>query len=265
MNGLYLYCVRKSNFPPFKVDKTIGEGKVLLISQGGLEAVVSQVDLKKFQGEEIQKKAQEDLKWIKEKAQIHEHVIERAMKKGNEGVITVIPMKFGIIFRTKEKLLKSLKEHSQQFLESLEKLEGKQEWEIKVYLKEGIFDKYLEEKSEIMQQKKKEIESMPQGLAFFAQKKLTDSLSCVREEGLEKITREMFEDLKNLAEFSNKAKNLEKEMTGRLEPMVLNAYFLIKEDKIFQFKKAIGDLEKKYNSLGFLITYVGPWPPYHFA
>jgi len=262
--GLYLYCIRGKADSKFSTKGIDGQGEVFIFPYQDLEAVVSEVPLEEFDSEEIQQKAQEDLNWIKEKAQIHEHIIEQAMRKDNNGVISVIPMKFGTIFKTKEKLLESLKKHSQQFRESLEKLEGKQEWGMKVYLREGTFNKYIEEKSETIQQEKKKLESMPAGMAFFAQKKMGDILSKAKEEELEKITQDMFESLKNLAELSNKAKNLEKEMTGRPESMVLNAYFLVKTEQVSEFEKDIGDLEEKYKPFGFEITYVGPWPPYHF-
>jgi hypothetical protein len=264
MTGFYLYCVRPKADNTFSMEGIDG-GKVFGIPYQDLEAVVSEVSLDEFGSEEVQRKAQEDVNWIKEKAEIHEKVIEQAMRGNKEEVISLIPMKFGTIFKDKEKLVESLKEHSQQFRESLEKLEGKQEWGIKVYLKEGIFNKYLEEKSEIYQEEKKKLTGMSGGAAFFAQKKIGDVLSKSKEAELKKITQEIFESLKNLAELANEAKNLEKEFTGRPEPMVFNAYYLVKTEKVSEFEKGISELKEKYQPLGFEMTYVGPWPPYHFA
>jgi len=122
--GLYLYCVRKKNSALIKTVKTIDEGEVFTLPYEELEAVVSEVDLGKFSSEEIQKKAQEDVNWIKEKAQIHEQVIEQAMTVGVK-IIPVIPMKFGTIFKTKKSLEEMIGKHYAKFKASLGNLSGK--------------------------------------------------------------------------------------------------------------------------------------------
>lgn len=91
----------------------------------------------------FKKKAQEDIAWIKEKAQNHEKVIEEAMGMGS-----VIPMQFGVIFKTKENLEETLSKHFDQFKQSLEKLTGKQEWGLKVFFKKETFlEKLLKRKT----------------------------------------------------------------------------------------------------------------------
>jgi hypothetical protein len=262
--GFYLYCIKRKGDSKFST-KGISGGEIFTVPYQDLEAVVSEVPLAEFGSEEVQRKAQEDLKWIEEKAQNHEKVIEEAMGKEIGKIIPIVPMQFGVVFKTKENLQDSLSKHFDQFKQSLEKLAGKQEWGMKVYLKEGIFNKYLEEKSEIYQEEKKKLTGMSGGAAFFAQKKMGDTLSKAREKELEKITQDVFEKSKNLAELANKGKNLEKDLTGRPEPMVLNVYYLVKTEKVSEFEKCIKELKEKYQPLGLEITYVGPWPPYHFA
>jgi len=263
MKGLYLYCIRAKNGFKFST-KGIDGGEIFAIPYQDLEAVVSEVSLEEFGSIEIQRKAQEDLTWIKEKAQIHEYVIEQAMKPGSN-LISVIPMKFGTIFKSEENLKNCLKNQYQQFKESLEKLKGKQEWGVKVYLKEDIFKKFLEEKNEIILAKKKEIESMPKGIAFFAQKQIDKIVGQERDKELDRITEEIYENLGQLAFSKNQDKLLEKDFTERSEEMVLNAFYLIEESKLDSFQKKVGELKEKYNSLGFEAEVSGPWPSYHFA
>ena len=262
--GFYLYCIRKTGFPSIKVEKTIGGGEVSIIPYEELEVVTSLVDLSEFGSEEIQRKAQEDLNWIKEKAQIHQYVIEQAMRVGSN-LISVIPMKFGTIFKTEESLKECLRKNCQQFKDSLKKLKGKQEWGVKVYLKENIFRKTIEEKNEAVLAKKKEIESMPKGMAFFAQKQIDEVVSQEKDKELDRITEEIFENLGQLAFSKNKSKLLEKDFTGRTEPMVLNGFYLIEESKLNDFQKKVEELKEKYNGKGIIIEMTGPWPSYHFA
>ena len=119
--GFYLYCIIKESDHEFSTEG-IGGGKVWTMPYQDLKAVVSEVSLDEFSSEEIQKKSQEDINWIKEKAQNHQKAIEGAMASG-----PVIPMQFGVIFKTKEKLEETLAKHYEQFKQSLEKLAGKQE------------------------------------------------------------------------------------------------------------------------------------------
>ena len=100
MDGLYLYCIREKTegVETFSMKGIDGKGEVFTLTYREVGAVVSRVLLKEFQSEEIQRKAQEDLSWIKEKAVAHERVIEEAMRK-NGKFLSLIPMKFGTIFR----------------------------------------------------------------------------------------------------------------------------------------------------------------------
>ncbi|MBI5538918.1 MAG: GvpL/GvpF family gas vesicle protein, partial [Bacteroidia bacterium] len=166
---------------------------------------------------------------------------------------------------SEENLKNCLKNQYQQFKESLEKLKGKQEWGVKVYLKEDIFKKFLEEKNEIILAKKKEIESMPKGIAFFAQKQIDKIVGQERDKELDRITEEIYENLGQLAFSKNQDKLLEKDFTGRPEEMLLNTFYLIEESKLDSFQKKVGELKEKYNSLGFEVEVSGPWPSYHFA
>lgn len=266
--GFYLYCLRKPSVS-IKAVKTIDKGGVYTLPYKELEAVVSEVDLEKFSSEEIQKKAQEDLNWIKEKAQIHEHVIEQAMNLPTQAglgqkIIPVIPMKFGTIFKTKKDIKKILKKNYLEFKKTLEKLEGKQEWGLKIYLEEEVFAKKLE-KSEAILKKEKEISSMPSGMDFFAKKQINKAIDGIKNIKLEKITKSIFKHLGKLAWEKNKGKNLAKEITGRAEPMVLNANFFIKEEKVQEFQKEADGLKTKYKNSGLIIQESGPWPPYNFV
>lgn len=262
MPGLYLYCIREKIGSGFSA-KCIDGGKIWILSYQDLEAVVSGVSLEKFGSAEIQKKAQEDINWIKEKAQIHERVIEQAM--GKKRLIPVIPMQFGVIFKTKENLEKNFKKHYKQFKKSLKNLVGKQEWGVRVFLKEDIFKKSIVQKNKAILLKNKEIESLPKGMAFFAQKEIDAIIDQAKDKELDRIIEDVYERIGQIALNKNKSKLLEKEFTGRTEEMILNAFYLLKQAKLAQFQNKIKKIKEKYHSQGFDIKITGPWPCYHFA
>jgi len=267
MEGLYLYCIRKriDTSSPFSTKGIDEKGEVFVIPFRELEAVVSKVSIEEFSSEEIQKKAQEDLSWIKEKALAHERVIEEAMRKDDE-VLSLIPMRFGTIFKEKERLEETLNKDYPKIREVLDKIRGKQEWSVKVYLKDREkFEQVIKEKNETIKEKEKEIASLPEGMAFFMEEELKEVVSKEVDKELNNIVEGLFESLGKQAVVSTKNKPLENELTGRQEPMILNAAYLISEEKIKDFKKAAEALNQQIQTNGFCLEYSGPWPAYNFT
>lgn len=263
MKGFYLYCVRKKTNSEFSAPAIDG-GKIWFLSYQDLEAVASEVSLEKFGAEEIQKKAQEDLNWIKEKAQAHEIVIEKAMAKENRKVIPVIPMKFGTIFKTQEKLEQTLRKYYSQFKEKLENLIGKQEWAVKVYLNHKTFKEEIKKISPVVQEKEKEIAQLPEGMAYFMQKQIDEAVAKEVDNTLQNYIENFFGTLERCTIAGTKGKILEKELTGKSLPMILNAIFLVSEQRLEDFIQQVKRLNQEYRPRGFNFEYSGPWPPYNF-
>ena len=263
---IYLYCIREeTENPSFSTKGVDGKGKVFSLPYRDLEAVVSKVSPEEFGSEEVQKKAQEDLKWIKEKGVAHERIIEEAMRK-NDKILSLIPMRFGTIFKEEARLKEVLDKDYSKIKEVLEKIQGKQEWSIKVYLKDkGKFEQTIKEENEAIKEKEKEIATLPEGMAYFMEEELKDVISKEAEKELNNVVESLFETLEKHAISSVKNKILEKELTGRREPMVLNAAYLISEEKIEVFKKEIEDLNQEIQAKGFCLEYSGPWPAFNFT
>jgi len=267
MDGLYLYCLREKtdSSPNISLKGIDGKGEVFIFPYCQIEAVVSKVSLDEFGSEEIQRKAREDLNWIKEKGIAHERVIEEAMMN-NGKVLSVIPMRFGTIFKEKAKLEETLNKDYPKLKEALERIRDKQEWSVKVYLMDREkFEQSVKEKNESIKEKEEEIASLPEGMAFFMEEELKELIVKEVDKEVNDFTEEVFESLRKQSLDSVKNKILGKELTGRPEPMVLNAAYLIPEEKIEDFKKEIEDLNQKMQAKGFCLEYGGPWPAYNFT
>jgi len=267
MEGLYLYCLREKveGNPLISIKGIYGKGDMFVLPYGELEAVVSRVSLEEFDSGAIQIKAQEDLTWIKEKAVIHERVIEEAMKKDDK-ILALIPMRFGTIFKEEARLKETLDKDYEKIKQVFDKIIGKQEWCLKVYLKDKkIFEQMIKEVNEAIKEKEREIASLPEGMAFFMEEELKEIVSKEMDKELNNIVEVLFESLKKQAVQSRRNKILEKELTGRREPMVLNAAYLIPEEKIEEFKKEAERLKQEIQEKGFYPEYSGPWPAYDFT
>ena len=267
MDGLYLYCIRDKTVGDniFSIKGIDGNGEVFILSYSEFEAVVSGVSLQEFESEAIQIKAQEDLNWIKEKAVIHERVIEQAMIKDNKN-LSLIPMGFGTIFKEESSLKETLDKNHEKIKQVLDNIRGKQEWGLKVYLNDKkILEKNIKEKSEVIKEKEREIASLPEGMAFFMEEDLKEIIDKEMNNELNILMDVLFEVLRKHAVDSSRNKILEKELTGISKPMVLNAAYLISGEKIEEFNNEAERLKQEIKAEGFSLEYSGPWPAYNFT
>ncbi len=263
--GLYLYCIRLKCNEKIEVLRTIsGDEKIQLLPFMDLEAVISEVSLAEFSSAEIQKKAEEDLEWIKGKAQIHEEVIEQAMRTSDSVILPVIPMQFGVIFKTREKLQETLYINLDKFRKSLEFLAGRQEWGVKAYMDQKAFEVFLANGNEELLARKKEAEALPKGLSFFAKKRVAATIDEIKEKELAKIISEIYESLAESGVSLKKAKILDKDFTLMTEEMILNGFYLIEESRLNEFKGKTEEFREKFTLQGIKIEMSGPWPSYHF-
>jgi len=267
MQGLYLYCLRERAGGCLAVSANgiDGKGEVLTFPFRDLEAVVSSVSLQEFDSAEIQRKAQDDLCWIKEKSITHEKVIEQAMRQNGE-VLSVIPMRFGTIFKDKPSLEGVLDKEYLKIEDTLERIRGKQEWSVKVYLIEREqFEQTVKEGSESVKEKEEEVASLPEGMAFFMEEELKEIIAKEARKKLSDFVTGLFDRLAKHSAASVKNRILQKELTGKREPMVLNSAHLVHEKETGNFIAEIGDLKREIRARGFCLEYSGPWPAYSFT
>jgi len=265
MNGFYLYCIREKQNQKFDAKGLFENSQAFALRVNKLEAVVSEVPLDQMGQEQIRRKAQEDVVWIKEMALRHESVIEKAMKVDGQ-ILPVIPMRFGTVFLTQENLEQTLLKDYLRYWECLNQLKLKQEWSVKLYLTDHEpFQTEILKTDPLIMSKKKEVETMPTGMAYFFQSELNDLIRKSMEIKIDSCVESVFRSLENYACLSVRGKLLEKEFTGRGEPMILNAIYLILEHNISAFKQEVAQHRATLKVKGLQLEYGGPWPPYHFS
>lgn len=264
MQGLYLYGIRPSVKAHAVLDAIDGiDGRrVFLIPYKDIEAIGSEVSLKEFGSEEIQRRARENLEWIKDRALMHERVVETAM---NNSRGLTIPMKFGTIFKGKKSLISSLKKDYLKFKSLLGGLRGKEERSVKIYLKSQLLEKEIKKKSPIIQNKLGQIKSLPAGRQYFLEEEINEMVKKEAKQSVNSYTPLFTERLKQSAERSKENKILGQELTQRNDPMVFNGAFLVKKERVERFQMEIQKLQTEYEKIGFTFESSGPWPPYNFV
>lgn len=252
---IYLYCVSRKE-PNLKGPDL---DNIYTICHQGLYAVTSKVSEDEFSEVNL-KKNLANLEWIKEKASMHEEMIEGVMKDA-----CVIPFKFGTIFNTEDNLKTMLDEHAQDFKANLESLAGKEEWGVKIYCDiERLKGSIIKEEVEVLKLDK-EINSASSGKAYFLKKKKEELIKDAINKRINQYGQQSFETLKALSLSAKINKLLPKEVTEREDEMILNSAFLVDKSKVAEFIRVADGLKPKYTDKGLNFDCTGPWPPYNFC
>lgn len=264
VRGLYCYCIRPHVAQQPDVPRpTMGQGAVYGIPCRGIEAMVSEVDVEELSSAAIQRKAQEDMPWIAEKAQVHQEVIAQVARAGTP----VIPMRFGVVFHNRSAVEGMLEAREAELTAKLEQLAGKQEWAVKVYVDRRRFNAEVRAASPVVRAKERAlgIASAPAGVAYFLEKQLEDAVSRVAAQVLPVYPRMVLEQVVPLAEEHASGKLLAQELTGKPFPMVLNVALLMRAEQALVLQATVHRLQRELAPKGFQVECSGPWPPYTFV
>ncbi|WP_320776069.1 GvpL/GvpF family gas vesicle protein [Streptomyces sp. CRN 30] len=130
MTGLrYVYAVCRPLGAPLQAQLTgVGGDPPRALHHRGLVAVVSHVPEADF-AEESLKAHLEDLDWLAATARAHQQVVDALTV-----VTTPLPLRMATVFRDDSGVRVMMEEREAAFLRTLERLDGRVEWGVKVYV-----------------------------------------------------------------------------------------------------------------------------------
>jgi hypothetical protein len=171
-----------------------------------------------------------------------------------------------VIFNNEERLAKVISEQSAAIRAAFDRIRAKQEWSVKLFLKDNqkIKDQVMEQ-SELFREKSKTLAALPAGMAYFMEEEFNEELERECSRRLDEEAMNAFEELKPFAAEATLVKILDSKLTGRSERMILNSAYLVANNHLPEFKNAVAKLREKLAPGGFLVEQSGPWPPYHFT
>ncbi len=254
---IYLYCATKTK-PPLSNFDAMGV-KIYPIYSQGIYAIASSVSANEFSKDNLEKNLA-NMKWLEEKALLHEKVIEELMKD-----TIAIPFKFPTIFQSEENVEKLLKTHNAEFKNMMTELEGKEEWGCKIYCDTDNFDRHVREGDELIKKIDEEVISSNKGKAYFLKKKKEELIEDVMNKKISEYTKDSFDRLSKASVKTKINKLLPKEVTQKKENMVFNGAFLINKKRLGEFNNVLDYLKTKYADKGLIFECTGPWPPYNFC
>jgi archaellum component FlaC len=224
-----------------------------------IQAIVSRVSLREF-GQEALEANLNDLKWLEAKVHAHQGVLETVLASR-----TLIPMKFCTIYRSESRVQEMLAQHYSDFVDVLNRLDGKKEWGVKVYCDARILAQRVGEINDRVKELKTEIATKSSGMAYFMKKKLEETTDEEMERASDECAQRSHDRLSSYAKEAVINPLQSKEITSRKEEMILNGAYLVAEEQLAAFRAGLASLEEEYGDLGFSFEMTGPWPPYNFV
>jgi hypothetical protein len=233
-----------------------GQEPVYEIPLREIQAVVSRVPLTSFSPTTLESKIH-DTAWLQEKVLAHERVIRRVFTDH-----TIIPMKFGTLFETEEGVQAMLAEHYAEFIALLAKLDGKEEWGVKIFADRERLRGEIEQQDPAIKAKSGAIALKSTGAAYLLQQKLKEQIAARVDQVLADSSQYAYTRLLDLAVEGQVLNLLRPELTGRLEEMILHAAFLVQREHTLLFLADAENLKSEHP--WWQVECTGPWAPYNF-
>ena len=226
-----------------------------------IQAIVSRAPLAEFGQEQIEANL-EDLEWVKSKVCAHEHVLETVLAYHN-----LVPMKFCTIYQSEDRVRETLAQYYDDLVDALMRLEGKQEWGVKLYCDGEALARRIAETgdSDKVKELKAEMAKESSGAAYFMKKKMEQTIDEEKERVSDECAQCSHDRLASHAEETVVNPLQSKQATGRQEEMILNGAYLVAAEQLAGFRVELESLQDEYGELGFSYELTGPWPPYNFV
>ncbi|MEK9178853.1 MAG: GvpL/GvpF family gas vesicle protein [Patescibacteria group bacterium] len=260
MNGFYVYCIRPKHASALPAKGVKFAKSIKVFPFKDIEAVVGEIDPSKLDGEKIKDKILDDPKWAEENIRAHHEVIDRAFQTS-----VVIPMKFGMMYRTKISLVETLEKYYRKFKSLISRLQDRKEWGVKAYLDHKKFIEGLKKKNKEIQKLEKRRSSVQKGMRWYTERKVDEIVAKELEEEIEKELQYLVGKVEKYTEEIRLNEILSKDIHEPAREVIMNAACLVKNDALKDFKGLFQELAKEATQKGILLELTGPWPPYNFV
>lgn len=239
--GKYVYCIiRCRGRRSFGKIGIGGRGdEVYTVPYRGLSAVVSDTPLVEYEPNE-------------ENAFAHEHVVGRVLSEYG-----VLPLKFCTIFKDEAGIKRVLANLYDRFCVEFKRLEGRVEMGVKVLWAPQAAMNEIEQASEKVSKLKRQISSKSPRATHLLRTRLE---KVVRQE----LNRKADEYSARIYSLLKKGSD-DSRLNSLIGSMIVNAAFLVRKDKLGDFKSNFELIRSEYTGKGFEFILSGPWPPYNFV
>jgi len=245
---LYVYAIARAGHP------TPDDVEVEALDTDGLSVFYAPVDAVEFSQPVIDARSK-DVEWLGAIGYRHQSVMSALMRGG-----TVIPLRAFTLFANETSLRNHVKAERANFIRILDRLEGKQEWTLRIEFRPEQWNDALVRRVGSLQKLTGEIAQASEGKAFLLRKKLDEEKKRASKDAEQQVVAEV-EDavMKKLACDVVSESRVQR---GGAFPQI---NLLINRDEEARLQELSDELTRRYETEGVTLALTGPWPPYSFA
>ena len=253
MNVLYVYAVTRDAVTPDceGIDLTRRFGTA---SVEGCNSIFTVVDGEQFSQETIDRRGA-DLEWLGAIGYRHQAVVSDLMKK-----TSVVPLRAFTLFSSEAALRQYLADDAGMLRSLLERLDGKQEWTLRIELEPERWSQSLASRVDSLRSLQEQISTASTGKAFLLRKKLDDEKKRASHAAEEALVGELEQAVVDRLRCETIAETRERRDGGFPQINVL-----INRDEEAVLEELHRELLSRYEPQGVTLALTGPWPPYTFA
>ena len=246
--GTYVYAVgRYLDEEVLSGLEGVGGAAVRTFDHRDLVAVVGTVDLAEF-GEAALRQNLENLDWVEKTARRHDEIVRRAA-----AITTALaPFRLVTIYRSDDAARDRIEELYDDLCVALDRIDGRSEWSVKVF-----------GRSPSMPTAPVMTEGLGTGVAYLERRRAEIRGRQEVAADQHALADQLFWDLVPGAAATRRLASQDQRLSGRSQPMALNATFLVDDERSTEFFQLVDSLRARYPSVDIEVN--GPWPPYSFA
>lgn len=243
--GRYLYAVCRG-LTPEAVDGIagLGGGRLSLVAEGDLVALVSPVDLDEY-GEEGLRSNLERLDWLEEAARGHDAVVQAAA-----AIAPTAPTRLATIFLDDEGVRRRLREREDAITAALDRVEGHEEWSVKVLTR-------------VPDAEPEPVPVASSGAEYLRRKRQEQEDRSAGDRDAHVAAEKVHEALVTVVAASRRLPPQDPRLAGHQGTMVHNVAYLVHRDRSDDFVTLVHEQSDAYPEV--VVDARGPWPPYSFA
>jgi DNA repair ATPase RecN len=206
--------------------------------------VIGRLDPAEYNPEALRDKLN-DLPTLEAVARAHHHVIAAAAQ-----YCATLPMRLATLYHAEDRLAETLHEHRHRLLSTLDQVAGRTEWAVKAYAAPAPAEPA-------------DPSAAASGSAYLLRKRAELAHAADARSTAAQAAEQVYARLANLADAARRHRPQPPQLTGRADPMLVNAAFLVSRGATNGFIDAADRLARQQPSMTVEVT--GPWPPYSFA
>lgn len=250
---LYVYAVAREAVTP-DAEAVDGSRRFGSAEASGICAVFTPVDGEAFSQEVIDQRAK-DLEWLGAIGYRHQAVMSELMK-----LTSIVPLRAFTLFSGEEALRRYLDEHGELLAKALERLDGKQEWTLRVELEPAKWSDALTNRVTSLRDLQNDIAAANPGRAFLLKKKFDDE----KKKASRTAETDLVGEIEQAVLTKLRCETLA-ELRERRDGAFPQINVLINRDEEAVLQELTTELGLRYASEGVTLAISGPWPPYTFA